>query len=143
MVILEKQIAGEDSITLKNIISVAPDDSVFRWMPEDGVGKPGSFTVACINSDGPAARGTQHADIIAAFDADYGGTGTFHDSPMFVSTDIDSSYAGIRKWDSTTNTLYDVNNPTFAGKGTGGTNLVGGAECPACAQTGVDDWTLY
>ncbi len=141
MIVLEQQQDGENDITLKNIISVAPDDSVFRLLPAGGT--PHSFTVSNINTDGAAARDEQSDAIKNAFLADYGGTGPFPDDPMFVSTDIDSSYTGIRKWDSTTNTLYDVNNSSFTGKGTGGTNLVGGAECPACSATGVDDWSLY
>ncbi len=139
---LEKQRNGEGNIILKNIISVAPDDSILYRLPEDA-NEPASISVECMNTDGPAARPSQPASILAAFAADYGGTGYFAGDPMFLSTEIDSSYAGIRKWDSTTNTLYDVGNAAFSGMGTGGSNLVGGAECPACSATGVDDWNLY
>jgi hypothetical protein len=142
MIYLEKQSNGEGTIVLKNIISVPPDDSIFYRLP-DGTNAPASISVECMNTDGPAARGTQPPIILAAFAADYGGTGPFTADPMFLSTDIDSSYTGIRKWDSTTNTLYDVGNPGFSGKGTGGTNLVGGAECPSCSTTEVNDWALY
>lgn len=142
MIYLEKQTNGEGVIDLKNIISVPPDDSIFYRLP-DGTNAPASISVACMNTDGPAARATQPPVTLAAFAADYAGTGPFTGDPMFMSMDIDSSYTGIRKWDSTTNDLYDVGNPSFSGMGTGGTNLVGGAECPVCTVTVVDDWSLY
>jgi hypothetical protein len=143
MILVEKQTSGDGTFVFKNLISAPPDDSILYWFPENGTSKPGSLTVSNINTDGPAARATQHPSIKSAFAADYGGTGPFPDNPLFLSTQIDSSYTGIRKWDSTTNTLFDVGNPSFSGKGTGGANLVGGAECPSCSATEVNDWALY
>ena len=53
---------------------------------------------------------------------------------------------GLRKWDSTTNSIFDVNNNNYNNKGSGQTGLGGGADyvgAPFVPINATRGWTVY
>ncbi len=142
VILVEGLEEGTTSFSIKNMISFNVD-SLFRATPEDGDNSgptPASLTASNLATN-RAARTTQSASVQAILNAAMVTTA----DPAYVDTSskLGSTYNGIRGWDSTTNDFYDIGNTTYATLGSGNTPLVGGAECPACTGSGVDDWVLY
>ncbi|MCA9414920.1 MAG: hypothetical protein KC917_01560 [Candidatus Omnitrophica bacterium] len=149
-ILLEGQRDGEGTIELTDIVAAPGADSLVRFVGDNlGDGdSPASLTANIgIASDKPY-RGSQSTAIMAAFDSLYSGNGPIPDDPMFVNTVWDSSFAGMTAWDSSTNYFFDVNQLSFCGQGSGGSDLSGGAEthftaCVPPPGASVDDWDLY
>ncbi len=141
-----------DAVTIEDSIFFQSDEllAVFPAPGDDppGPNPPfGSFTLNNCALVGPGPRGGQSSQINDAIAAMYGGTGPLMDDPNFTAisiNDIAVEINGIRKWDSTTNTLFDVGSEVYCGMASDGSNLNGAAEtvggvCP----TPVKDWAQY
>jgi hypothetical protein len=88
---------------------------------------PSALTVSAIAAN-PACASVSSTASQAIFDA----SNPVTDDPQFTSTALDSSDNGRIGWDSTDNTLFDVGNMAYVGKGSAGLHpgntLAGGAE---------------
>jgi len=73
-----------------------------------------------------AFNAAQAANVKAAFDDLYDGAGPLTADPVFVRDALASGDV-FRRWDSTTNTIYDLTSSAYGDKGSSG-NLFGGAE---------------
>ncbi len=127
---------GMDNIVLEDIIEWN-GDSLFRYEPDGDF--PNSLTVTeGIATDNAARDPENHSSILMAFSSLNGGSGPISSDPMFVNDTFDNTvFANIRSWDSSTNDFGDVGNSTdYAGQGSMGSNLTGGAQCPTCPIEG-------
>ncbi len=128
---------GQDTIFLQDVIEWN-GDSLFRYEPDGDF--PGTLTVSeGIATDNAARDPENHPTILAAFSSLYGGAGPVSADPMFANDTVDNTaFANIRKWDTAANDFADVGNSTdYAGQGSIGSNLSGGAECPSCPVPGT------
>ena len=136
--------ASEGNFNFSNVI--APQvSSLFRLQPDPSPNSgpaPLSLSAAslatnsaALASQAPSVQSTLSAAVVSAAD------------PGFFNTAFGPSFVGLREWDSTTNDLFDVTNVDYAGIGTVGADLGGGAEFIGgnipTPPSSVDDWRLY
>lgn len=137
LVVLGDQYSGDGNFVFRDVIAVA-GSPLFRI---SGGFEPGLLVVEHVAANPPYSI-DQAQSVQDAFAADFGGTGPLTADPQFSLTTFDSSLAGIRAWNSMTNTYYDVGNVTdFAGQAHNGSDLTGGAEL--VGATNIDGWCLY
>jgi hypothetical protein len=130
----ERATAGLGDISIADCIFAEGQDSAFRWRLEAGDEvAPASFSVATsavIPADRDYRAGTP-ALVADQWDALNGGTGPIGDDPQWVDTWPSTQANGSIGWYAGTNTLYDVGNAAYQGKGSSFYNenaLAGGGQ---------------
>ena len=139
---LAEQASSSGTITFKDVVAFGVN-SLLRLQPDPVADSgPAPYLLAAQSlATNKAALTTQASSAQATLSAAV----VTSSLPQYRSVNFDSTYAGIRFWDSTANPLFDIVNGDYVDKGSGDTALGGGAEYdgPGPPSSAVRGWPLY